>query len=218
MNRMAKIQKAEDDEKRLVLAAVYVPDKLDSQGDYMTAEEIEKAAYRFAERGNFHNVDLGHNNKRTGAYIVETFIAREGDPDFQVPGTWAVMIHVPDDDLWAAIKRGDINGFSMEAAVRTGPGEVDVPGVPFALKGETEVAAAEGEEPHSHEFEAFFDENGELTGGRTSVHKGKDGKEHFHVIRKPVVTEKTGKHAHRFVEIKEMELAETIELGDAVDA
>jgi hypothetical protein len=198
------IQKT-DDEKQIVWGAVYVPDKVDSQGDYMSAEEIEKAAYLFMSKGIVSNIDMNHDNEKTGAYVIESFIAREGDPDFPVVGTWVVGVHIPDEDLWEKVKDGTINGFSMEAAVRTRPGEVEVPGVPFAIKGETEP----GPDGHVHEFEAYFDDEGVLTGGRTEVHKDPEtGREHFHVIRKPVVTEKTAEHAHRFVEVKEMVLAD----------
>lgn len=192
------------EDKQIVWGAVYVPDKVDSQGDYMVAEEIETMAYEFMKKGRLDKIDLNHNNRLTGAYIVESYISKEGDLLFPIVGTWVVAVHIPDAELWEAIKNGEINGFSMEAAVRRKIGEVAVPGVPYFLTGDTETA----KDGHYHTFEAIFDENGVLTSGRTNVFKDPEtGEEHFHIIRKPVVTEKSSEHAHRFLVVKEMVLS-----------
>jgi hypothetical protein len=190
--------KSQDDELQIVYGAVYCPDVVDSHGDYMNAEEIRKMAHNFCQRGHMFNVDMNHDGEKTGAYVVETFISKTGDPDFPIPGTWVVGVHIPDENLWGAVKKGEINGFSMEAAVHTKDGEVEVPGQPYRVVGETK----EAEDGHIHKFEAYFNEDGVLTGGRTSVFKDSDGREHSHDIVKNVVTEKQAGHAHRFLSAK----------------
>ena len=192
--------KKTDDELQIAYGAVYVPDTLDSHGDFMRADEIRKMAHRFLASGKTKSVDLNHNHKTTGSSVVESYIAKTGDEDFTVPGTWVVGMHIPNKKLWQAIKKGDINGFSLEAVVRYKKDQVVDARV--ATTSKMVKGATNSVDGHSHEFEAFFDEKGNLTGGRTSVYKDKDGNEHFHIIRKPVVTDKSAGHAHRFAVTK----------------
>ncbi len=103
-----------DDEKRIVTGIVYEPDVLDAHGEFMTAEEIEKAAHQFLK--DFRNIDKQHDFVAGQAEVVESWIAKEagklGDQDI-VKGTWLMSVHVPDDDTWGEIKKGELTGFSM---------------------------------------------------------------------------------------------------------
>ena len=108
----SSLQKA-DAELQIVWAEVYVPNIPDSQGDFMSAETIREMAYTFLKNNYLTHVDVNHNNVLSGASVVESFIAREGDPDF-VPHSWVVGVHVPDPALWEDIKTGKLNGFSLE--------------------------------------------------------------------------------------------------------
>jgi putative serine protease XkdF len=104
-----------DDEKHLVTAVVYEPMVEDTQGDYMTAEEIEKAAYSFM--GNGANIDTQHDfEKAEGVTTVESWVTKEdgkiGDQEIK-KGTWLITTKVEDDDIWSQIKKGDITGYSM---------------------------------------------------------------------------------------------------------
>lgn len=71
-----------DDELRIVYGEVYAPDVIDSQGDTMSAAEIRKMAHHFLAEGRVKQIDVQHNNQVCGAKVVESFIAREGDPTF----------------------------------------------------------------------------------------------------------------------------------------
>jgi hypothetical protein len=182
-----------DGEKQIVWGAVYIPGVPDSHGDFMTADEIEKMAYRFAMKADFTAVDVMHDNVRYGCFIVETFIARPGDPDFPTPGTWVVAVHVPDPKLWGLIKDGTLNGFSMEAlAYRENGVELEIE-IPSSVTGKTDVV-----EDHEHDFEVWFDEEGNLVGGVTSEATDSSGKKHRHVIKTSVHTEDAAGHKHRF--------------------
>jgi hypothetical protein len=76
------------------IGEVYSPDFPDSQGDYMTAEEIRLMAYRFMAKGEPYRIDKEHDKKECGAFVVESFIARENDPDF-ISGSWVIGVHIP---------------------------------------------------------------------------------------------------------------------------
>ena len=99
-----------DDEQHYVTGVVYEPDTDDTQGDYMTAEEIQKAAYWYMENGQ--NVDIQHSFQPfSGATTVESWVTKSdqkiGDQDIQ-KGTWMMTMKITDP-----VKKGDITGFSM---------------------------------------------------------------------------------------------------------
>lgn len=99
--------------KQIVLGVVYEPDVRDTDGNFMKSEEIEKMAYRFMEELRNTDIDKEHNGK-VGGYgtVVESFIARDGDPDFPA-GAWVLGVHVTDDSTWTAIEKGEVTGFSL---------------------------------------------------------------------------------------------------------
>ena len=104
-----------DDEQHYVTGVVYEPDTDDTQGDYMTAEEIQKAAYWYMENGQ--NVDIQHSFQPfSGATTVESWVTKSdqkiGDQDIQ-KGTWMMTMKITDPDVYEAVKKGDITGFSM---------------------------------------------------------------------------------------------------------
>lgn len=69
-----RILKADAD-SHFVTGIVYEPMVEDTQGNYMTEEEITKAAYWFAKNGN--QVDLQHCFKKCdGAEVVESYVAK----------------------------------------------------------------------------------------------------------------------------------------------
>lgn len=103
-----------DLEKRLVYAEVYMPDVEDAHGHQMTREEIEKMAHGFMKSGRTSMIDVQHDNQTDyGCYMVESFIARDSDPDY-MPGSWVACVKVENDEIWRAIKSGELTGFSFE--------------------------------------------------------------------------------------------------------
>jgi hypothetical protein len=78
----------------------------------MTPAEIEKMAYGFMESLRLTQIDKNHDGEANKGVVVESFIARSGDPDFP-EGTWALGVHVTDDGTWKAIEKGEITGFSI---------------------------------------------------------------------------------------------------------
>lgn len=104
-----------DSESHFVTGVVYEPMVEDAHGNYMTADEIAKAAYWFAKNGN--RVDLQHNFvSADGTAVVESWIAKSdsniGGADIK-EGTWLMTVEITDDDLWQSIEKGEITGLSM---------------------------------------------------------------------------------------------------------
>lgn len=109
-----RIVKADAD-NHFVTGIVYEPFTEDAHGNFMTEEEITKAAYFFAKNGG--GVDLQHSfEPLDGAEVVESWIAKA---DFQIgdetvqKGTWLMTMEIDNKQIWDAIEKGDITGFSM---------------------------------------------------------------------------------------------------------
>lgn len=109
-----RIVKAEA-ENHFVTGIVYEPLAEDSHGNYMTEDEIIKAAHWFYKNGNM--VDLQHSfEPLDGAAVVESWVAKA---DFDIDGetikkgTWLMTVEVADEAVWDGIEKGEITGFSM---------------------------------------------------------------------------------------------------------
>lgn len=170
------------------MAEVIVPEVPNVYGDFWTVEAVKQAAYMFMEKG--FGIDVEHNEKDgTGSwYVVESFIARPGDPDF-IPGSWVVGLRIHDPVMWQAILDGEINGFSfqgmvlfLEAVLHTEDNMV--------RQGVTEPDINDG---HTHLFAVVVDENNRPITGGTSDTNG-----HTHDIITHTVTGEAAGHVHRY--------------------
>jgi hypothetical protein len=195
MQAFAQIVKT-DEERQLIWAEVYAPMVPDSQGDFMTAEGIEKIAYDFMKNGHLTRVDTNHDLEENGSVIVESFVARKDDPDFTM-GSWVVGMYIPDVNVWKMVKDGRLNGYSMYGKGRRVERviELEIPdsGV---IKG-TVQEHDDGADKHYHEYTVKFDAKGKFLGGETGPAIGGDGS-HVHSVMKGTATEPTNGHNHRF--------------------
>lgn len=183
----ALVIKTDTPDQRLVFGEVYSPMKPDADHEFMTADEIQKMAHAFVAKGIPGMVDVNHNNEVTpGITIVESFIARKGDPDF-IEGSWVVGVHVNDDKIWSDIKKGEINGFSMEALVQREEQHITL-NLPPVVSGLTSKS-----EDHEHTFFVAYNANGEYLGGTTSMVNN-----HQHAIKGGTVTDTVNGHNHKF--------------------
>lgn len=176
-----------DAAKQIVFGEVYVPGILDSQGEFMTAEQIEKMAYEFLRKSQLDAIDTNHDLVDNGSYVVESFIARPGDPDF-IAGSWVVGTKITDSELWKQVENGELNGYSMygTSARAERVVEIEIPDDGL-IKGETIE-----NDGHTHDFEVRFSEDGKMVGGEAT------GAGHVHRISKGTATEETDGHSHRF--------------------
>lgn len=116
--------KATDDERHVAIGGVLVPDKVDLQGDWITAETIEQFSDGFmaelqatdgdAVPGVMHaafpkdHVTLAENR----VLDEETEI---GGKEFAA-GSWIQGWKFADDELWALVKDGVLSGYSIGAS------------------------------------------------------------------------------------------------------
>ena len=104
-----------DKDSHYVTGIVYEPMVEDSQGNYMTEEEITKAAHWFMK--NAGDVDIQHCfEKAKDCEVVESFVAKS---DMEIEGiaikkgTWLMTTEITNQDVWEKVEKGDITGFSM---------------------------------------------------------------------------------------------------------
>jgi hypothetical protein len=114
MEKFVEFRK-QDSRRQVVLGVVYAPNAVDSQGDYASAETIEKAAYRFLASGRVQALDINHDGKACGARVVESFISK-GDDELPA-GSWVMGAWCP-PEVWGDVLEGRLTGFSL-----TGRGE-----------------------------------------------------------------------------------------------
>lgn len=114
-----KILTKSDDAQHLVYGIVYEPNVVDSQGDYMTASEIEKAAHEFIKE--YRNIDTQHNFESGAGEVVECYIA---PTDMSIgseqvsKGSW-ILVTEATEEVWLAIQKGEITGYSMAGTAET---------------------------------------------------------------------------------------------------
>lgn len=102
-----------DEEQQIVYGVVYEPDVVDAHGDFMDADEIEKAAHVFLKE--FRNIDKQHDFTSKVGEVIESYIA---PADFELggqtvtKGTWMMAVKVV-DDVWTGIQKGEFTGFSL---------------------------------------------------------------------------------------------------------
>lgn len=104
-----------DDATHYITGIVYEPLVEDAHGNFMTEEEIRKAAYWYAKNGD--EVDIQHSfDAVDGVAVVENYVAPcdmeiEGEP--VVKGTWIMTVEVSNSEIWSAVQKGEITGLSM---------------------------------------------------------------------------------------------------------
>lgn len=112
-----------DDAQRLVYGIVYEPHVEDAHGDYMTPEEIEKAAHGFLK--DAREIDKQHDFQGGVGEVVESYIAPS---DFEMggevikKGSW-VLVTKASDEIWEQIQKGEITGYSMAGTADIGKQE-----------------------------------------------------------------------------------------------
>ena len=117
-----------DSEHHYITGVVYEPMEEDSHGNFMTEEEIVKAAYWFAKNGD--KVDLQHSfEELSDAVVVETWVAKsdmviEGEEIKK--GTWLMTVEISDADVWDKVQKKEITGFSMGGVGKYSEEDVDL--------------------------------------------------------------------------------------------
>jgi hypothetical protein len=111
-------------EKRLVYGIVQEPDSIDSQGDIVSASEIEEACHRFMIK--HQQIYMQHKSKLPEVKVVENWIAPQSfnlNGQEIKKGSWVMAVKIPegspqDDQIWEDVKSGEITGFSIRGWAR----------------------------------------------------------------------------------------------------
>ena len=118
-----------DEEKRIVMGAVLIPNKpiYRKEGEtefylYFSKDTVRRASELFMINGFQSNTTLEHQVPVKGLTMVESWIVESAEHDkskafdLSVPvGTWMASIKVENDDVWNDfVKTGEVRGFSIE--------------------------------------------------------------------------------------------------------
>jgi hypothetical protein len=179
--------------KRLVYGEVYAPLQIDTDGEAMTEAEIEKMAYGFMTERSMDSIDVSHNYMPSGCVIVESFIARKDDPDGFVKGSWVLGVKIVPDEIWEAVKKGELNGFSFAGKCNSEQVVARV-SVTKKMMGVSEKSEQGLLPPHMHDVDIEFDDNGHVLTGKTDMVMG-----HKHEITKTTATDPAMEHSHRLI-------------------
>ena len=138
-NSFSTIYKADDGDKSVdlttickdmneqgeIIACVYAPETIDSQGDIASAAVIKEFAHDFQKNGA--GIDIRHNEEaleKDDIYVAESFIIQKDDPRFadmmdyegnsvDVTGGWGAVLKVDSEELRELYRSGDWGGVSM---------------------------------------------------------------------------------------------------------
>jgi len=124
-----------NDEKREVVGPIMIPNKeilrqSAENGFYyvrFTEDTIRDIMYNYSKKGLFNEFGIQHENDTTDVVMLEIWM-KESDNDkstdygFDLPnGTVFVKAKIESDELFNAIKDGEINGFSIEISANITP-------------------------------------------------------------------------------------------------
>lgn len=121
-----------DDDRRIVSGIALIPDFPIYRNEYprgefyisFTREAIARVVERFFANHSTTNVNLEHGEAVHSCVVFESYLLDRARGIVPVEfadypdGTWLISTKVNDDALWAEIKAGKYNGFSVEGFVR----------------------------------------------------------------------------------------------------
>ena len=103
-----------DDEQKKVYGIVLEPDEVDTQGDTITAAEIEKAADGFIAKAGA--IGLRHRKIAKGVTLTDSYVTQGATTLGKTKlkkGTWIIGIKIENEAIWQGVKNGEYNGFSV---------------------------------------------------------------------------------------------------------
>jgi hypothetical protein len=114
-----------NDAQHIVYGVVLAPEHRDSQGDIVSAEEIEKAAHRYLV--DSRKSDVQHSEEQAAVDVIESYVAPQ---DFVIAGehvskgSWVMAHKVHDPAVWKDVQSGKLTGLSIGgSAIRLAEGD-----------------------------------------------------------------------------------------------
>jgi hypothetical protein len=97
---------------------------LDWDGDVTAPEELEKAAYNFVLK--YRETGVKHEGEAVGTLVESMMFTKEkqaalGIPEGLVPEAWWVGFYIPDKEVFAKVKKGEYEMFSVQGKARRTP-------------------------------------------------------------------------------------------------
>jgi len=113
-------------ERGQLIAAIWVPNHQDREGDWAGPDAIESMAHSFARNGM--QLDLRHDEQpltKEQVFVAESFVIQAGDPRFAnlkdyngttvtATGGWGAVIQIEDQDLRKQYRDGKWGGVSLQ--------------------------------------------------------------------------------------------------------
>lgn len=97
--------------------------RVSDYGEYYVLfdEDVIKKLYQKFMISYRDKVNLEHSDDVDGVYLIQSFIKDDylqpkGFEDIE-NGSWFVMYHIDNDEVWQKVKEGDFRGFSVECTV-----------------------------------------------------------------------------------------------------
>jgi len=127
-NEVKKVEMFANDEKKEVVGPIMIPNKeilrfSPENGYYyvrFTEETIRDIMYNYSKKGLFNQFGIHHEYDTQDVVMLEVWM-KESDNDkskdygYDLPnGTVFVKAKIESDELFSAIKEGEVNGFSIE--------------------------------------------------------------------------------------------------------
>ena len=119
-----------NDEKRLLMGPILVPDKKILRMDglntpyfvFFKPETIKRLSEMYLQKKYTDKATLEHDKKIEGVSLVESWVVESREKDksslygLNVPvGTWMGTFKIDNEDIWQNyVKTGDVKGFSIE--------------------------------------------------------------------------------------------------------
>jgi hypothetical protein len=183
-----KIQK-QDAINKVEKGIVYTANDVDTDGETMTMDEVQKAAWNFLAQRKEKNIDLQHDWQESGCYVVESYFTEKGDPNFP-EHSWVLAVKCT-DEIFKKVEKGELNGFSFGGYSNKFVQRVMLE-VAKQIIGETNENLNKDIIPaHKHTFILWYDNDGKLIKGHTDTVQ-----EHSHKISYGTATDKEAGHSH----------------------
>lgn len=181
--------------EQIIIGVIAEPFVLDTDMEFHFLEGILSMYTQFVLNNLELNIDLEHDEQKTGSEMLRTYIALSNDPDGYPRGTWVGECKVC-DELWPDVLSGKINGFSAHFACV----KVDVDTITDMLvsaSGSSEESLTGILPPHTHPVKLKFNDKGKVVSGECGEVMG-----HTHKVVRAAHTETTLDHLHRLLILK----------------
>lgn len=115
-----------NEDKHIITGACMIPELpiyriIDGYECYVkfSAETIKELEQKFMAEQRTLSVNINHDKKTDDCIVIESFFIDKNrgisPVEFDLPdGTWMMSMKVNDEAIWNEIKKGNLNGFSIE--------------------------------------------------------------------------------------------------------